>query len=155
MSKFIRIFLAYFKAIFLYKEFNTRSFFTKQNLQSFLERETISEFLNVDDFAKTDKDIGIYYCKNGYRGYAFEVFPPARPSYALHDEVLSMVSQVLPNDTAIQIIHMPSRNIEKYVSAYQEGHQYPKNIGNPENVLNIINSNAVKYFIASHLSLLP
>jgi hypothetical protein len=41
---------------------------TQNNWRALLEEETLSEFINVVDYAKKDsiEDEGIFYCQNGY-----------------------------------------------------------------------------------------
>ncbi|MGB0989254.1 MAG: TraC family protein [Halarcobacter sp.] len=127
--------------MFFYKEYSSRGYLTRENLQEILERETISEFLNLENYAQSDNEVGVFYCRNGYRGYCFEIFPPAKPTYSLHDDILGMYSQALPSDAAIQITHLPSRNIKKFFDLFENTHKNPQGLTNPENVINLIKNN--------------
>ena len=96
---------------------------TQTNLQAILEEEALSEFINVMDYAKNDFNEGIYYCQNGYRGFAFTVEPSAFSGIEDFKNLVSFFDLELPVDSAIQIHSMPSVNLENIFINYYNAHQ--------------------------------
>jgi len=113
---------------------------TQENLQAFLERETVSDFITMEDCAEID-GIVVYFCRNGYRGFAIEVFPSSFAGLNEHETITSALGFDYPANTAVEITFLPSRNIDKIVEKHKEGHSHPKYLTNPEAAKELIEKN--------------
>lgn len=113
---------------------------TKENLRAFLERENVSDFINLEDYAKY-KNIGIYYCRNGYRGFVLELYPSVFSGLNEHETIVSAIGYDFPIETAIDIHYLPSRNIDDILNRYKNGHNSPEGIKNPHVLSELISKN--------------
>lgn len=107
---------------------------TQKNLQAVFCDEPISEFINVMDYATNDMGEGIYYCQNGYRGFAFKIEPNSFASVTDHKALLSFFDIELPVNSAIQVVSFPSRNLDKIFDFYHNAHNKYDNVKEPENL---------------------
>lgn len=107
---------------------------TKKNLEAILGEEPLSEFINVMDYATSKNGDGIYYCQNGYRGFAYYLEPNAFASIADHKSLISFFDIELPTNSAIQIISVPSRNLDDIFRYYGEHHTQYNNVKEPERI---------------------
>ncbi|MDD3465954.1 MAG: TraC family protein [Campylobacterales bacterium] len=114
---------------------------TQENLRAFLERETVADFINLESYHKDEDGIGLYYCRNGYRGFAFELFPSSIAGLNEHESIVSALGYDFPEQTCIELFYIPSRNFDKILDAYVEGHSTPKNIKNPAAIKSFIEKN--------------
>jgi len=115
-------------------------FLTQEELQSFLERESVSDFLlPVECIVK--EDIHFYTLQNGFRGFAFEVHPGAYAGSQEFDNILNIFSKELPPGSAIQILHAPSKNVDNILEMYKNGHQDVGKINSPESIKFLIDEN--------------
>ena len=97
---------------------------TQNNWRALLEEETLSEFINVVDYAKKDsiEDEGIFYCQNGYRGFGFLLEPSPFSGINDHRGLSTFFDLELPINSAIQIVSFPSRNLEAIFESYYAAH---------------------------------
>lgn len=105
---------------------------TKKNLEEIFDEEPISEFINLLDYATNDNGDGIYYCQNGYRGFAYFVEPSPFCSVTDHKSLLSFYDIDLPVNSSIQIISFPSRNLDSIFKYFSEHHKKFDTVKEPE-----------------------
>lgn len=105
---------------------------TKKNLEEILCEEPISEFINVYDYAKDEKENGIFYCQNGYRGFAYIIEPNAFGCLPDHKTLVSFFDLELPVNSAIQILNLPSQNLLGIFEYYMNARTAYNNIKEPE-----------------------
>ena len=105
---------------------------TQKNLEEILCEEPISEFINVFDYAKDEKENGIFYCQNGYRGFAYIIEPNAFGSLPDHKTLVSFFDLELPVNSAIQILNLPSQNLLGIFEYYMNSRTAYNNIKEPE-----------------------
>ncbi|MDD3466323.1 MAG: TraC family protein [Campylobacterales bacterium] len=120
---------------------------TQDNLRAFLERETVADFINIESYAKVD-DIGIYYMRNGYRGFVFELQPSSFVGLNEHETIVSALGYDFPEQSCVEIFYIPSRNFDKMMGEYVKGHSSPKNIRNPAAIKSFIEKN--KDWLVAH-----
>lgn len=97
---------------------------TQKNWRALLEEEPISDFINVIDYAVNESadDEGIFYCQNGYRGFAFFLEPSPFSGQSDYAGLASFFDLDLPVDSAIQVISFPSRNLDAIFESYHLAH---------------------------------
>jgi len=121
---------------------------TSDNLQAFLERETIADFINLESYAEDDKGNGFYQCRNGYRGFVFEVYPSSNVGLNEHETIVSALGYGYPIETVFEVLYLPSRNITKTLQRYEDGHSKACNISNPA-AINTMSAETVKWLKAN------
>ena len=117
---------------------------TQKNLKAIFEEESIAEFINVMDYAVNNSGEGIFYCQNGYRGFAFFIEPSAFNGVKDFKELCSFFDINLPINSAIQINSIPSRNLERIFNNYYNAHTKYDNVREKER-LKSHNENRLKW----------
>ncbi|MEV9477574.1 TraC family protein [Aliarcobacter butzleri] len=117
---------------------------TQKNLKAIFEEESIAEFINVMDYAVNNSGEGIFYCQNGYRGFAFFIEPSAFNGVKDFKELCSFFDINLPINSAIQINSIPSRNLERIFNNYYNAHTKYDNVKEKER-LKSHNENRLKW----------
>lgn len=107
---------------------------TKKNLEEILTDEPLSEFINLVDYAQDPKDNGIFYCKNGYRGFAYILEANAFASLSEHKGLVTLYDSELPVDSVIQIVNLPSRNLNHFFDFYINSRNNASSIKEPEKI---------------------
>lgn len=105
---------------------------TQKNLEEILCEESLSEFIGVYDYAHDENDNGIFYCQNGYRGFAYIIEPSAYANLKDHKTLVSYFDLELPVGSVIQIINMPSRNLYPIFEFYSNARNSYDKVREPE-----------------------
>lgn len=105
---------------------------TQENLEAIFCDEALSEFINVIDYAQDANEEGIFYCKNGYRGFSFLIEPSHYVSTHDHKTLISYFDIDLPVNSVIQIINVPSRNLYPIFDFYSNARGSYDRIREPE-----------------------
>lgn len=111
---------------------------TTEQLKALSERSTISKMIfhryYFENEIKGSEPIGLYRMGDGRFGCIFEITPPPYLSEAVENNIISVLSLIVKDDTIVYINGFGSTNIQNHIESYTENHRIDKkiNLKNPQ-----------------------
>ena len=111
---------------------------TTEQLKALSERSTISKMIfhryYFENVIKGSEPIGLYRMGDGRFGCIFEITPPPYLSEAVENNIISVLSLIVKDDTIVYINGFGSTNIQNHIESYTENHRIDKkiNLKNPQ-----------------------
>lgn len=111
---------------------------TTEQLKALSERSTISKMIfhryYFENEIKGSEPIGLYRMGDGRFGCIFEITPPPYLSEAVENNIISVLSLIVKDDTIVYINGFGSTNIQNHIESYIENHRIDKkiNLKNPQ-----------------------
>jgi conjugal transfer ATP-binding protein TraC len=116
------------KAIAPYEGLRNNETLTRDNILSFLEKKSVSEYLNYASCA-TDKDNNsVYLLKDGRYGIVLEVQLPSFASSAVEEQIRSLLKGMDESVDVVTFNTFASQNLEKQYDRFLDTHPCQANI---------------------------
>lgn len=121
---------------------------TSEQLKAISERSTISKMIfhryYFEKDVKGSEPIGLYKMGDGRYGCIFEITPPPYLSESVENNIISVLSLIVKDDTVVYINAFGSTNIQNHIDNYVANHRINKkiNLKNPQMLEDFVENKA-------------